>query len=100
MLELCSTIIQNLSDDNAKSRIRINCNADQSTTYPIDSTLLEYIITNLLSNALKYSEQEVTLNISIETNQLRIDIIDHGIGIPPEDLNKMAQLFHSLVVVF
>ena len=94
VLEICSTVVHNLPDDNSKNRVHIYCNADQQTTYPIDSILFEYIITNLLSNALKYSDQDVALNINTKSNQLQIDIIDHGIGIPPEDLCQMSQLFH------
>ena len=94
VLEICSSIIHNLPDDNSKNRVHIYCNADQQITYPIDSILFEYIVTNLLSNALKYSDRDVALNISTHMKQLQIDIIDHGIGIPPEDLGQMSQLFH------
>ncbi|MGI0490786.1 ATP-binding protein [Alkalinema pantanalense CENA528] len=62
----------------------------------IDRTLFRQIMTNLLSNASKYSHPESVIKITVtlgETN-LRIAIEDQGMGIVPEDLPQICQLFH------
>jgi signal transduction histidine kinase len=52
-----------------------------------DKNLLYHIITNLLSNAYKYSSINEVPEIHIEelNNKLGIKVIDHGIGISSED---------------
>lgn len=49
-----------------------------------DSKIITIILTNLLNNAIKYSEQNSTINVSIKNDEsdIYISIIDEGIGIP------------------
>ncbi|MFV8828863.1 sensor histidine kinase [Alkalihalobacterium sp. APHAB7] len=56
------------------------------------------IISNLLSNAIKYSFEDSTiyLNSFIENDRLVLDIIDQGIGISPDNLEKLFQKYHKL----
>lgn len=58
----------------------------------IDPRLLRQIITNLLSNALKYSSRDSAVQITLTQEQTawRFQIQDQGIGIPAAD---MAHLF-------
>jgi signal transduction histidine kinase len=59
-----------------------------------DQSILRHILSNLLSNACKYSEPSspVTFQLSREEAQARFVISDHGIGIPEVD---QRQLFTS-----
>jgi signal transduction histidine kinase len=50
-------------------------------------TRLRQVITNLLSNALNYtSEGSVTIRVTERDTEQQVEIIDTGIGIPPDDL--------------
>lgn len=59
---------------------------------------------NLLSNAIKFTGQgEIALTAEMipdaanpEVSQLRISVTDSGIGIRPEDYDKLFQPFHQL----
>jgi PAS domain S-box-containing protein len=64
--------------------------------YPVtwDQSLLRRILTNLLSNANKYSDGMVTCKIDTLDELVRFQVIDHGIGIPPEDLPHIYQPFY------
>ena len=44
-------------------------------------------LSNLMHNAIKYSPEDtdIELKVSPEKDQLKIDVIDQGFGIPPED---------------
>ena len=44
-------------------------------------------LSNLVHNAIKYSPEhsDIELKVSQENDQLKIDILDNGFGIPPED---------------
>lgn len=58
----------------------------------LDKTHLKSIITNLTSNAIKYSEEGKDINIilSSDKDSLTVSIKDNGIGIP---VNDQAHLF-------
>jgi signal transduction histidine kinase len=61
-----------------------------------DAYLLSIIINNLVSNALKYSNENAKLNIVItdENEKIECHIIDSGIGIPADDLQKIFNQFY------
>ncbi len=62
----------------------------------MDDKLLRQILTNLLTNAIKYSPQnkKVDFQINVEQEQVRFVVSDHGIGIPEEDLENLFGAFH------
>jgi signal transduction histidine kinase len=53
-----------------------------------DSRLLNQCFSNLIDNAIKYSNSEVLINITLrkEANRIVISIKDNGFGISPEKL--------------
>lgn len=59
-----------------------------------DETLLTYILTNLISNAFKYSDGKSNplILISYLEKEIEIEVIDFGIGIPK---NEIQYLFTS-----
>ncbi|NWJ48601.1 MAG: PAS domain S-box protein [Chloroflexi bacterium] len=61
-----------------------------------DSKLLRQIISNLLTNAIKYSAEGSTVHFRLgyETNQVSVEIEDEGIGIPPEGLKHLFDVFY------
>lgn len=66
---------------------------DGSTKMVQDPKLLYHIVSNLLSNALKYSESDVELHTSINKGKLIIKIKDYGIGIQKEDQEHLFKRF-------
>lgn len=61
----------------------------------IDELLVEQIFENLLSNALKYSpaDQPVEIIGTCHEGEVRVSVVDHGIGIPAADLPKLCTRF-------
>jgi signal transduction histidine kinase len=60
-----------------------------------DPGLLEVILDNLLSNAVKYSPAGSRIRIEVkEDPQVSISIIDQGVGIKQDDLDKIFQPFY------
>jgi len=62
-----------------------------------DATLLQVVLQNLISNAIKFVEQDVRprVEISAETNAagVSVHITDNGIGIPAESRERIFGLF-------
>ncbi|MFO1091806.1 MAG: ATP-binding protein [Planctomycetaceae bacterium] len=66
-----------------------------------DEEKLDTIITNLISNALKFTPRggSVVVRAAVDGSserRLRIDVIDSGIGIAPEDLDRLFQRFSQI----
>ncbi len=57
-----------------------------------DKNMFENIFINLLDNALKYSEDKVILKCK---NGL-VEVIDYGIGIEPQDIEKIKEKFYRV----
>lgn len=69
----------------------ITYHGDEKTVFA-DKTMIELIITNLVDNALKYSEEDVRITLSDQT----LTISDKGIGIAPAELDKITSKFYRV----
>ncbi|MCR4606016.1 MAG: response regulator [Eubacterium sp.] len=84
--------------------IEVKVEADPRTPEQLygDETRVRQIVTNLLTNAVKYTnEGRITLKLhwrknSIETALIRISIEDTGVGISEEDQEKLFRSFQRV----
>lgn len=66
-----------------------------------DEEKLDAVITNLMSNALKFTPRggSVVVRAALDggsDRKLRVDVIDSGIGIAPENLDRLFQRFSQI----
>ena len=68
---------------------------DLPTTYITDPKLLDHAISNIISNAIKYSRNNSHVKIigKILDDCIAIRVIDTGIGIPAKDLENIGKKF-------
>jgi signal transduction histidine kinase len=61
-----------------------------------DKKLLKNILVNLVTNAIKFSDEDGSIKIAADINESigHISVADHGIGIPKEDLEHMFSSFY------
>ena len=64
-----------------------------------DQGRLEIILNNIISNAIKYFDPKkkdpfIKVSATIESHGLSLEISDNGIGIPPENLDKIFNIFY------
>jgi signal transduction histidine kinase len=66
-----------------------------------DNYLVSIIISNLLSNAIKYSNStgEIRIKLSQNEHHITFSISDNGIGIAPDDMNKIFNSFYRSDVI-
>lgn len=91
----CSSIAENIEFNTMGShKIKMSFEQNDFITN-IDENLIGLIITNLLTNALKYSPKGSQIDFSLQqTNkETTFTIQDHGMGIPPEDLPNLFNSF-------
>ncbi|WP_457747194.1 ATP-binding protein [Sulfurimonas sp.] len=65
---------------------------DKNIDIDIDKTLFGIVITNLVENAFKYSEDEVHIRLS----KTKLEVIDTGIGISKDDLINITEKFYRV----
>jgi len=63
-----------------------------------DTNRIEQVIRNILSNAIKYSPEESSINIDIlsDDNNIIVGIKDNGMGIPQEDVSRIFDRFYRV----
>ncbi|TAL68244.1 MAG: HAMP domain-containing histidine kinase [Bacteroidetes bacterium] len=73
-----------------------NCDSGDDAIIQAEPKLLQLALSNLVSNAIKYTEQDGIIEVVI--NDLKelylISIADNGIGIPAEEKEKIFQDFY------
>ena len=77
-------------------KINVSTEFSQDFYLKTDRYLFSIVINNLISNAVKYSNSNDDLTIKIVNNGVKVEchIIDSGIGIPAEDLERIFNPFY------
>lgn len=86
---LCQDIVHDLKFNYKDRKIILR---GKDVNQEVDEALFSIAISNLIENALKYSEDEVIINISQDC----IQIIDKGIGIDEKEIEKVTQKFYRV----
>ncbi len=78
--------------------IRLSAEIDPNIgTVTSDRRRVEQILLNLLSNAIKFTEQGfVRLHCSVQGSVIALAVSDSGIGIRPEDMDKLFNAFQQI----
>ena len=73
----------------------IDCKHAGKESVRLDKKLLKHIFLNLISNAIKFSLEKKSVEISSEADKssIKITIKDHGIGISQEDQKHLFERF-------
>ncbi len=92
ILDALARFSQKMNDKN----IKIENSFADDFTIDSDNYLVSIIISNLVSNAIKYSHQNgiVSIDLYRENNQIICKIQDNGIGISSEELDKIGNRFY------
>jgi signal transduction histidine kinase len=76
-------------------RIAVSCEAPSPVMVHGDRSRLKQVVVNLLDNAIKYTQEggAVRLRVLASQDLAFLEIIDTGVGIPPEDLPRIFNRF-------
>lgn len=92
--EFCAEIANELEHNAETKRIHYTFHGKSEPLPALDEKLMRSIVTNLLSNALKYSDDEVEFDVECTEDYIVITISDTGIGIPHNDQKHLFEAFH------
>jgi two-component system sensor histidine kinase KdpD len=65
---------------------------------PMDFVMMAQVLVNLLDNALKYSPADAPIEVwtRVDGSEARIQVADRGVGIPPDDLERVFDKFYRV----
>ncbi|MGA1131196.1 MAG: hybrid sensor histidine kinase/response regulator [Prochlorotrichaceae cyanobacterium] len=88
-------IIETLKETLTSSHELITTIQGEIPTIKIETTLIGQILSNLISNAIKYSPKggKVLVDLTYESGKMILRVQDSGIGIPVRDQDQLFQLF-------
>jgi len=73
--------------------------ADDAGALWVHPALVEQALFNVMENAVKFSPADVAVNVQaarLEDGAVRIDIADHGPGIPDDERRRVFDMFYSV----
>lgn len=99
VIELTQTVVNELSPRLKKKQLELTeTYSKDSIIMEVDPELMQIVIDNLLTNAVKYTPEggKIDVRISQTTKDLHIEVEDTGLGIPKDQADKIfTKLFRA-----
>ena len=94
---LIMNVVYNNQGKALEKNINIECDLESIDSY-LDKDIISQVIVNLLSNAIRYTNNGGKIFISSykENNNLKIQFKDNGIGIPKENIKYIFERFYRV----
>ena len=99
LAEVVKTTYDSLIFEIEKKHQKAECFVTADVPHVVaDKAGIERVITNILTNAIKYTHEngEIKIYVGFVYNDAYIKVIDNGIGIPEEDLEKVFERFYRV----
>jgi len=95
LVEFCNVLVQQFNSIQEDGRISELQIVGEPYIVNLDSKLLEHTLSNLISNAFKYSvgKDNPELRIHFKSKELILSVRDYGIGIPQEEQLHLFEPF-------
>jgi signal transduction histidine kinase len=96
--ELVREVVSRFEPQAAKAGCLVTVSASRPVIGRWDRLRLDQVVTNLLSNALKYGAgKPIELSVSEQAGHALLLVRDHGIGIEPGNLSRIFERFERAV---
>src|SRR5262249_11169029 len=71
--------------------------ASEPVRLDIDPARLTQVLTNLVTNAIKYTPEQGQIKVRVEKrgDQVQISVKDNGLGLTRYELNRIFEIFHQ-----
>ena len=74
-----------------EKQVKLSSVASKTIKFTADRNMMNTILRNLISNAIKFVEQGGVVNVDVKQNETNTEfrVTDNGVGIPPENLSRL-----------
>lgn len=98
LAELAASLIDDAKKRPRASRLSIDLVGDPEVLGWADRGAAEQVLSNLLDNAIKYTDPGGRIEVSVSTaaDHVAAHVRDTGIGIPAEDLSRIFERFYRV----
>jgi two-component system phosphate regulon sensor histidine kinase PhoR len=98
LCEVMESALQACEVEAARRGVTLSLDCEKDLNVNVNGPLLERAVTNLIDNAVKYSEQHGTVEVraSREEAEIVITVADHGCGIPQEHIPRLFERFYRV----
>jgi PAS domain S-box-containing protein len=89
-------LLRDIVDRVGSDRVQLEAvPADVAPVASVDGERIERVLTNLITNAQKYSppSESVVVRVGVRGDEIIVSVVDQGEGIPPEELPRLFQRF-------
>lgn len=96
--ELVSELAVSLSGQLSEKGLTLTCVNHLSSLYRGDRNKLSQILLNLLTNAIRYTDRDgqITVTLSQTETEIKVEVADTGIGILEEELERIFERFYRV----
>ena len=96
--EAARQAVENMKPEAARREIQIDMSVPDGLNLEADKTEIDMIFNNLVSNAVKYNRDHgrVKVTASQSGDEIRIQVKDTGIGMTPEECNRLFKDFSRI----
>jgi two-component system, OmpR family, sensor histidine kinase BaeS len=98
-LDLVALVKQTLSGFElraAQKNVRLELRAPERLELHGDAARLQQVLANLLENALRYANSSIALEMIVQNKNVRLHVLDDGVGIPEQDLERVFTRFYRV----
>ncbi|PTL83341.1 PAS domain-containing protein [Vitiosangium sp. GDMCC 1.1324] len=100
LVQVVREVMERLQEEAQRTGTPLELRGEEPVVGRWDRAKLEQVVTNLLSNAMKYGAgAPVELHVHSSGAMALLEVTDHGIGIAPEDVARIFGKFERAVPV-
>ncbi|OJV99747.1 MAG: hypothetical protein BGO39_12415 [Chloroflexi bacterium 54-19] len=93
--DLCKSLLSEFEPSTSPQHRLVYTGPADNKFLMLDKNLLRLVLWHLLNNALKYSPEDlpVELDLTIQPEAIVFSVKDQGIGIPPQEQSRIYEIF-------
>ncbi len=97
VLDVIGTALETINSQLGNHPVKVDV-PDDLPLVPMDFVLMERVLVNVLDNAIKYSPAQAPIEVQarLAGNDLQINVLDQGPGIPTRDLERIFDKFYRV----